>query len=177
MVWTQGPFWLRKEGLRIATLPRSIVWNDMVVFRSSTWLIRYYFKFQTFHILLYIHFLSVELGWLMCSLPRQYWWQHSNTQDTSGEGFSPEPFLCSQNSLGSRLHEHESYYSRLNQPVPVLTWINCFSVLCRGKVRSGYTNFCEVANFYRVEDAYHQPFSVWMMTREWWKHSALHLQE
>ena len=137
----------------------------MVVFRSSTWLIRYYFEFQTFHIPLYSHFLSVELGWLvLCSLPCQYWWQHSNAQDTSGEGFSPDPFLCSQNSLESRLHEHESYYPRLNQPMPVLAWINCFSVLCRGNVRSGYTNFCEIANFYRVEDAYHQPCSVWMMT-------------
>ena len=40
-----------------------------------------------------------------------------------------------------------------------------------------YTDFCEVADFYCVEDAYHQPHSVWTMKRERWKHSAFWLQE
>jgi len=35
-----------------------------------------------------------------------------------------------------------------------------------------YTNFCEVADFYHVKNAYNQSRLVWMMTREWWKHSA-----
>ena len=40
-----------------------------------------------------------------------------------------------------------------------------------------YTDFCEVADFYGVENAYHQPQTVWTMMRERWKHSAFQLQE
>ena len=70
------------------------------IFRSSTRLVRYYFNFQNFYALPYIHFLSlVELErWLaeMRSFPHQHRRQHSSAQDTSGQGYSPDPSSCSR---------------------------------------------------------------------------------
>ena len=77
------------------------------IFRCSTRLVRYYSNFQNFYVLPYIHFLTlVELErWLaeMHCFPHQHPRQHFRAQDTSGQGYSPDPSSRGQEGLGSRL--------------------------------------------------------------------------
>ena len=111
IVWTPDPSGrARVWGI---TLPGSVLLECQFlnpanfIFRSSTRLVRYYSNFQNFYALPYIHFLSlVELErWLaeMRSFPHQHRWQHSSAQDTSGQGYSPDPSSRGQKDLGSRL--------------------------------------------------------------------------
>ena len=66
-----------------------------------------YSNFQIFYVIPYIHFLSlVELErWLaeMRCFPHQHWRQHSSTQDTPRQGYSPDSSSRGQKGLGSRL--------------------------------------------------------------------------
>ena len=113
IVWTPDPSGHARKGLGnnfarkcLAGMPRFLNPANFI-FRSSTRLVRYYSNFQNFYALLYIHFLSlVELKrWLaeMRSFPHQHRRQHSSAQDTSGQGYSPDPSSRGQKDLGSRL--------------------------------------------------------------------------
>ena len=113
LVWTPDPSGRERKGLGnnlarkcLAGMPRFLNPANFI-FRSSTWLVRYYSNFQNFYALPYIHFLSlVELeSWLaeMCSFPHQHRRQHSSVQDTSGQDYSPDPSSRGQKGLGSRL--------------------------------------------------------------------------
>ena len=50
------------------------------------------------------------------------------------------------------------------------TWFLLYALISKNSTSGHfcYTNFCEIANFYHVENAYHWPCSVWSMTRDWW---------
>ena len=128
VVWTPDPSGHARKGLEknlawkcLAGMPQVLNPANFIR-RSSTRLVRYYSNFQNFYVLPYIHFLSlVELEhWLaeMHSFPHQQQQQHSSAQDTSGQGYSPDPSSHGQECLGSRL---PIPYSRIVKLVP-LCW-------------------------------------------------------
>ena len=101
VVWTPDPSGHARKGLGnnlarkcLAGMPRFLNPANFI-FRCSTRLVRYYSNFQNFYVLPYIHFLSlVELKHRLAemrSFPHQHRWQHSSAQDTSGQGYSPDP--------------------------------------------------------------------------------------
>ena len=114
-VWTPDPSGCVRKGLGnnlarkcLAGMPRFLNPANFI-FRSSMQLVRYYSNFQNFYVLPNIHFLSsVELErWLakMRSFPHLHRRQHSSAQDTSGQGYSPDPSSRGQKGLGSRLSQ------------------------------------------------------------------------
>ena len=113
IVWTPDPSGHARKGLGnnlawkcLAGMPRFLNPANFI-FRSSTRLVRYYSNLQNFYTLPYIYFLSlVQLEhWLaeIRSFPHQHRRQHSSAQDTSGQGYSPDPSSRGQKGLGSRL--------------------------------------------------------------------------